>query len=82
MSESQFGQAVMDTSYEQLVKYCSHSPKKDVISTITEQKMVSSNLGYEYVSQLYLRKRRGEWNWISISFLGEWTFLICCCLFS
>jgi hypothetical protein len=60
MSESQFGQPVMDISYEQLVKYCPHLPKKEVISTITEQRLITSNLGYDYVSQLYLRKSVGD----------------------
>ena len=60
MSESQFGQPPLNISYEQLVKYCPHLPKKEIISTITEQRLLTSNLGYDYVSQLYLRKSVGD----------------------
>ena len=59
MSENRFSQQ-MKMTFEQLVQFCSHLPKKEVIQTVTEQKLLSSELGYDYVSQLYLRKSVGD----------------------
>ncbi len=60
MSESQFGKRNMSISYDQLVRYCPHLPQKQTINTITEQRLLNPNLGYDYVSQLYLRKSAGD----------------------
>lgn len=59
MSENRFSQQ-MTMTYEQLVQFCPHLPKKEVINTVTEQSLLSSDLGYDYVSQLYLRKSVGD----------------------
>ncbi|WP_370392381.1 hypothetical protein [uncultured Winogradskyella sp.] len=59
MSENRFSQQ-MTMTYEQLVQFCPHLPKKEVINTVTEQRLLSSELGYDYVSQLYLRKSVGD----------------------
>ena len=59
MSENRFAQQ-MTMTHEQLVQFCPHLPKKEVINTITEQRLLSSELGYDYVTQLYLRKSVGD----------------------
>jgi len=59
MSENRFFKQITLTQ-EQLVQFCPLLPKKDVIITETEQRIMSSELGYNYVSQLYLRKIAGE----------------------
>jgi hypothetical protein len=59
MSENRFSQQ-MTMTYEQLVQFCPHLPKKEVINTVTEQRLLSSELSYDYVSQLYLRKSVGD----------------------
>lgn len=59
MSENRFSEQIAMT-YEQLVQFCSHLPKKEVVQTVTEQRLLSSELGYDYVSQLYLRKSVGD----------------------
>ena len=59
MSENRFSQQ-MTMTYEQLVQFCPHLPKKEVINTVTEQKLLSLELSYDYVSQLYLRKSVGD----------------------
>ncbi len=60
MSEIAFSGSVKSFSYEQLVQFCPHLPKKQVIETITEQKLLTSKIGYDYVSQLYLRVSVGD----------------------
>ncbi len=60
MSEARFGEPNMEISYEQLVQFCPHLPRKEVISTITEQRLLQPDLGYDYVSQLYLRPSVGD----------------------
>ena len=60
MSETQFGGPKIDISYEQLVQFCPHLPKKQVIETVTEQRLLQADLGYDYVSQLYLRTSVGD----------------------
>jgi len=59
MSENRFSQQ-MTMTYDQLVQFCPHLPKKEVINTVTEQRLLSSELGYDYVSQLYLRRSVGD----------------------
>ena len=60
MSEIQFSAPAMSLTYEQLVQFCPHLPKKQVIETETEQRLISPTIGYDYVSQLYLRKSVGD----------------------
>ena len=59
MSEIQFSKKMVLT-YEQLVQFCPHLPNKEVVETITEQRLLSKELGFDYVSQLYLRKSKGD----------------------
>jgi hypothetical protein len=59
MSEIQFTRQ-MQMTYEQLVQFCPHLPKKEVIQTVTEQRLLTTDLAYDYVSQLYLRKSKGD----------------------
>lgn len=59
MSENKFSQQ-MTMTREQLVQFCRHLPKKEVIHTVTEQRLLSSELGFDYVTQLYLRKSVGD----------------------
>ena len=56
MSEIQFSEPAINLTHEQLVQFCPHLPKKQVIATETEQRLISPTIGYDYVSQLYLRK--------------------------
>lgn len=37
-----------------LKKFCSHLPNKKVIETYSNQKLLSKEIGYDYVSQLYI----------------------------
>lgn len=60
MSEIRFSGPAVSYTHEQLVQFCPHLPKKDVIDTETEQRLLSSTLGYDYVTQLYLRKSLGD----------------------
>ena len=60
MSEISFGGPPVDFTYDLLVQYCPHLPKKQVIETSTEQRLLLPDLGYDYVSQLYLRKSLGD----------------------
>ena len=40
-------------SYSDLEKYCPHLPKKEVISTVNDQRLLNPTLGYDWVSQLF-----------------------------
>jgi hypothetical protein len=60
MSEIQFSGPARTFTHEQLVQFCPHLPAKEVIETETEQRLISSTLGYDYVSQLYLRHSLGD----------------------
>ena len=44
-------------SYADLEKFCPHLPSKPVIQTYNKQVLLGHDLGYDYVSQLYLRRR-------------------------
>jgi hypothetical protein len=41
-------------SYNDLVKYGPHLPKKRVVETYNDQKLLSDDLGYDYVSMIYI----------------------------
>ncbi len=60
MSETRFGEPVMELTYEQLEEFCPHLPEKQVIKTVSEQRLLTTSLGYDYVSQLYLRITVGD----------------------
>ena len=60
MSEIRFSEPAMNLTHEQLVQFCPHLPKKQVIATETEQRLITPTTGYDYVSQLYLRKSLGD----------------------
>lgn len=60
MSEARFSEPAKNFTYQQLKQFCPHLPKKLIIETITEQRLLSPQLGYDFVSQLYLRKSLGD----------------------
>ncbi|TBW29980.1 hypothetical protein [Gramella sp. KN1008] len=60
LTETAFSGPLKSFTYEQLLQFCPHLPKKEVIETTTEQKLLTSKLGYDYVSQLYIRKSIGD----------------------
>lgn len=37
-----------------MIDYCPYLPKKDVFETLSEQKLLSADLAYDFVNQLYL----------------------------
>lgn len=41
-------------SFSDLKEYCPHLPKKNVIEMYNNQKLLNHDLGYDYVSQLYI----------------------------
>ena len=44
-------------TYEDREKYGPHLPKKNVIETYNDQKLLDSGLGYDYVSMLYINSK-------------------------
>ena len=60
MSEIAFSAPLKIFTYEQLEQFCPHLPKKEIIETTSEQRLFGSNIGYDYVTQLYLRKSAGD----------------------
>ncbi len=59
LSEIQFTKELTMTQ-EMLVQFCPHLPKKEVVSTVSEQRLLTTDLAFDYVSQLYLRKSLGD----------------------
>jgi len=41
-------------SYSDLRKFCPHLPKKNVVKTYNDQTLLEHNLGYDFVSQLFV----------------------------
>ncbi len=41
-------------TFSDLKKYCPHLPKKNVIETYNNQKLINNEVGYDFVSQLYI----------------------------
>lgn len=41
-------------TYSDLENFCPHLPQKNVVQTFNDQKLLDSNLGYDFVSQLYV----------------------------
>jgi hypothetical protein len=60
MSEISFSGALKSYTYDQLKQFRQHLPNKHVIHTITEQKLLNPIIGYDFLSQLYLRKSMGD----------------------
>lgn len=60
MSEIAFSEPVKEFTYQDLEQYCPFLPKKEIIVSYTEQKLLNSKLGYDFVSQLYLRESLGD----------------------
>ncbi len=59
LSEIQFTKELSMT-HEMLVQFCPHLPKKEVVSTVSEQRLLTADMAFDYVSQLYLRKSLGD----------------------
>ncbi len=58
MDESiQFSENGKSWSFSDLEKFCPHLPSKNVINTINNQKLLSRDIGYDFVSQLYINKK-------------------------
>jgi len=55
MSELRFDEPLQSYTYEQLKKFCPHLPNKNIIESVTEQRLLSSRHGYDFVSQTFLR---------------------------
>lgn len=52
----QFSENGKTWSYSDLKKFCPHLPKKNVVETFNNQKLINPKLGYDFVSQLYVNK--------------------------
>ena len=55
MSELLFSEPLRVYTFKQLKEFCPHLPKKDIIQSTTEQRLLTPTLGYDYVSQTFLR---------------------------
>jgi len=42
-------------TYAELERFCPHLPKKNVVYTYHDQRLLDHNLGYDFVSQLYVK---------------------------
>ena len=47
-------------TYEEVEKFGSHLPKKHIIETYNDQKLLAKDLGYDYVSQKYISSMSGD----------------------
>ena len=47
-------------TYDDMVKFGPHLPAKNVIETFNQQKLLRSDLGYDFVSQLYISSQSGD----------------------
>ena len=47
-------------TYKQVEKYGPHLPKKNVLETYNDQKLLKKDLGYDYVSQKYISSMTGD----------------------
>lgn len=50
----QFSENGKSRGFADLEKFCPHLPKKNVVTTFSDQKLINSNVGYDFVSQLYV----------------------------
>ena len=55
MSELLFSEPLRVYTFKQLKEFCPHLPKKDIIQSTTEQRLLTPTLMYDYVSQTFLR---------------------------
>ena len=55
MSELRFDEPLQSYTFEQLKVFCPHLPNKKIIESVTEQRLLSSSHGYDFVSQTFLR---------------------------
>lgn len=44
-------------SKPELEEFCPHLPQKNVVSTFNDQRLLTRELGYDFVTQLYIRER-------------------------
>lgn len=47
-------------TYKEVEKFGSHLPKKNVIETYNDQKLLKKALGYDYVSSKYISTMSGD----------------------
>ncbi|PZX46342.1 hypothetical protein [Algoriphagus chordae] len=47
-------------TYKQVEKFGPHLPKKNVLETYNDQKLLKKDLGYDYVSQKYISTMSGD----------------------
>ncbi len=47
-------------TYKEVEKFGSHLPKKNVIETYNDQKLLKKSLGYDYVSLKYISTKSGD----------------------
>ena len=47
-------------TYNEVEKFGSHLPSKNIIDTYNDQKLLNKNLGYDYVSQMYISTITGD----------------------
>ncbi|MGD8428467.1 MAG: hypothetical protein PVH63_12620 [Balneolaceae bacterium] len=45
-------------TYPDLKKFCPHLPKKNVVETYNDQRLLNSDWGYDFVSQLYVTSKK------------------------
>ena len=47
-------------TYKQVEKFGPHLPKKNILETYNDQKLLNKDLGYDYVSQKYISTMTGD----------------------
>lgn len=55
MSELRFSEPLRFYTFSELKEFCPHLPKKQIFHTVTEQRLLNSTQGYDFVSQSFLR---------------------------
>ena len=55
MSELRFSEPLKFYTLNELEEFCPHLPKKQIFQTVTEQRLLNSSQGYDFVSQTFLR---------------------------
>ncbi len=55
MSEIRFSEPLRFYTFNQLKEFCPHLPKKQIFQSSTEQRLLTPSLGYDFVSQTFLR---------------------------
>lgn len=83
MSELLFSEPLKFYTYDELNTFCPHLPKKQIIESVTEQRLLNPSQGYDFVSQTFLRsngkdtlretssriweKKNGEWKIVQMN---------------